>query len=388
VRILHVSPYFAPAFVYGGPPRSILGLCQGLQANGVDVEVMTTTAAGASELPAAVHEPLVYDGVPARYFPLAEPRRLWNAPGLRRTLARDVTSYDLVHIHGLWHMPGWDAARLARRRGVPYVISPRGMLEREALAIHGARKALVFRLIERRNLQAAAFLHATSPREAATLAEARFGPPIVFASNGVNATDSIAIDPRATLERFGIGAQWFALFLGRIHPIKRLDLLAAAWTRLRERHVRLVIAGPDEGGHRAAIAGRFASAGVDVVWTGAVNGREKADLLTAASALVLCSDSESFGLSAAEAMAAGTPVVVTRTCSWDDVEREGAGLLVDQEPAAIAAALDTILGDAPRARAMGVRGRALVQRAYTWPATANLVANAYRAALSRRALVA
>src|SRR5262249_37632653 len=183
----------------GGPRRRIFGLWQGLQANGVEVEVMTTTAAGASELPAAEREPRSYDGVPAWYFPLAEPRRLWNAPGLRRALARAVTRVDLVHIHGLWHLPGWDAARLARRRGVPYVVSPRGMLEREALAIRGGRKAVAFHLIERRRLQSAACLHATSRREAETLEAARFGPPVVYAPNGVNLAELTSDDPAPTL---------------------------------------------------------------------------------------------------------------------------------------------------------------------------------------------
>lgn len=386
MRVLHVSAYFAPAFVYGGPPRSILGLCQGLQAHGVDVQVMTTTAAGSRELPAAIDRPVTYDGVPVRYFPLAEPRRFWNAPQLRPALGREVASYDLVHIHGLWHVPGWDAARLARRRGVPYVVSPRGMLEREALAIHGARKAVAFRLIERRNLRSAAFLHATSPREAETLAASRLGPPIVVASNGVNADESRSSSPSAALDRFGIGAQRFVLFLGRIHPIKRLDLLAAAWPLLRRRDVRLVIAGPDEADHRRTIAGRFAASGVEPIWTGAVEGADRAALLTAASALVVCSDSESFGLSAAEAMAAGTPVVVTRTCSWAEIEREGTGRWVAQEPQAIAAALDEIVDNPTLARAMGERGRALVERAYSWRATARIVADAYASALGRREL--
>jgi glycosyltransferase involved in cell wall biosynthesis len=387
VRVLHVSPYFAPAFVYGGPPRSILGLCQGLQAQGVDVEVMTTTAGGTGELPAADREPRLYDGVPAWYFPLAEPRRLWNAPGLRRALAPALARFDLVHVHGLWHLPGWDAARLARRRGVPYVVSPRGMLEREALAIRGGRKAVAFRLIERRRLQAAACLHATSRREAETLEAARFGPPVVYAPNGVDLAALTSENPAPTLDRFGIGARRFVLFLGRIHPIKRLDLLAAAWRRLGDREATLVIAGPDEGEHRATLAGAFE--GLDrVVWTGEVSGREKADLLSAASALVQCSDSESFGLSVAEAMAARTPVVVTRTCPWDEIEREGAGRWVTHDAAAIAGALDEILGDPALARAMGERGRALVEREYTWPATARTVARAYEAALTRRVTVA
>ena len=387
MRVLHVSPYFAPAFVYGGPPRSILGLCQGLQSHGVDVEVMTTTAGGASELPTADREPRAYDGVPAWYFPLAEPRRLWHAPGLRRALAHALTRFDLVHVHGLWHLPGWDAARLARRRGVPYVVSPRGMLEREALAIRGGRKAVAFRLIERRRLQSAACLHATSRREAETLAAAHFGPPVVYAPNGINLADLTSDHPAPTLERFGITGRRFVLFLGRIHPIKRLDLLAAAWRQLGDREVSLVIAGPDEGGHREVLASSFA--GLDrIVWTGEVSRREKADLLSAASALVLCSDSESFGLSVAEAMAARTPVVVTKTSSWPEVEREGAGRWVTHDATAIARALGEILSDPALGRTMGERGRALVERDYTWPAIARVVMHAYEAALTRREAVA
>ena len=102
-----------------------------------------------------------------------------------------------------------------------------------------------------------------------------------------------------------------------------------------------------------------------------------------ADALVMCSDSESFGLSVAEAMAVGTPVVVTRTCPWPDVEREGAGLWVPQDADAMAAALTEILGDDERARTMGERGRALVARSYTWPAAARTIADGYRSATAR-----
>ena len=122
---------------------------------------------------------------------------------------------------------------------------------------------------------------------------------------------------------------------------------------------------------------------VPITWTGAVAGQEKANLLAAAAVLVSCSDSESFGLSVAEAMAVGTPVVVTRTCPWPDVEREGAGRWVPQDADAMAAALKEILGDGERARSMGERGRALVARSYTWPAAARIIADGYRAATAR-----
>ena len=78
LRVLHVSAYFAPAFRYGGPPRSILGLCQALTRAGADVEVFTTTANGDERLPAAP-DGTTYEGVRVRYFPLARPSIAWRA---------------------------------------------------------------------------------------------------------------------------------------------------------------------------------------------------------------------------------------------------------------------------------------------------------------------
>lgn len=389
IRVLHITPYFAPAFVYGGPPRSIFGLCKALTRAGVSVDVVTTTANGSGdELPAVVAEPVDLEGVRVRYFPLASPRRLWNAPLLRAALARETGSYDLVHIHGLWHLPAWDAARAARRAGVPYFVSPRGMLEREALAIHRARKLLAYGLLERRNLRRAAALHATSTRELETLERRSFGPPIVFAPNGVEAPRT-ASDPAPHLEALGIGrGERFVLFLGRIHPIKRLDLLAVAASKLRARDVRIVVAGPDENGTQAALVAPFARSGLATTWTGAVNDRQKAALLASARALVLCSDSESFGLSVTEAMAAGTPVVVTDTCPWEEIETEGAGFWVPHTSGAIANALDELLDDEDAARAMGARGRALVARRYTWEASARALVDGYQRIAGRRGALA
>ena len=68
-----MSPYFAPAHLYGGPPASILGLCQGLQRAGVDVEVVTTTANGRTPLPPTGENADEYDGVPVRYVAAAFP---------------------------------------------------------------------------------------------------------------------------------------------------------------------------------------------------------------------------------------------------------------------------------------------------------------------------
>lgn len=387
LRVLHVSAYFAPAFVYGGPPRSIHALCKALDTAGVDVDVLTTTANGDREpLPAATVAARAVDGVNARFFPLGTPAWFWRSPGLNVALDNRLADYDVLHIHGLWHAPGWHAAAAARRMGMPYLISPRGMLEREALSIHRVRKAIALGAIERRNLRGAACLHATSMREAVTIESRRFGPPVVIAPNGVDSETVVCDDPGPLLQRLGVDpASRFVLYLGRIHAIKRLDLIAGAAARLRARDVVVVIAGPDDKGHRSAIAPVFDQLGLKTCWTGPVDGAEKAALLTAARALVLCSDSESFGMSVAEAMAAGVPVVATRGCPWQDVALAGAGYWVPQTAEAIAQALDEILSDDGRARAMGARGRALVGERYTWRASAAVLANEYqRLAETRR----
>src|SRR5204863_6924861 len=158
VRVLHVTPYFAPAFRYGGPPRSILGLCRALGDAGVDIEVFTTTANGDQPL-ASAPQGVVYDGIRVRYFPLAWPQRYWNADGLRTALRTAATDADVVHVHGLWNMTSWAGVATARAAGKPHVLSPRGMLQPEAMRRHRELKTPAYRGVERRNLKSAALLH-------------------------------------------------------------------------------------------------------------------------------------------------------------------------------------------------------------------------------------
>ncbi len=388
MRTLHVTPYFAPAFRYGGPPRSVLGLCRALGAAGVEVEVLTTTADGPVDLPASPAEGSRYEGVAVRYLQRAFPRRLFGAHGLGRALDQAIARCDLVHIHGLWTLPGWAAARRARRADVPVVNSPRGMLDPGSIAQRAWRKRIAFAVVERRNLIGAALLHATSSAEAQALRRWAPGSPVVTVPNGVDAPE-VDLLPGETRLRLGIpeGAP-LLLFLGRIHPIKRLDLLAEAFARVRAAFpdARLVIAGPDERGERRRLGPSFAAAGDSVHWIGQTGDAEKWALLAAADLLVLCSDSESFGMSALEAMAAGTPVVVTRTWPWPEIETAAAGFWVAQEPEAIARAALAILGDDQRAAEMGARGRALARARYSWDAAASAMAARYREAIERRAL--
>lgn len=390
MRVLHVTPYFAPAFVYGGPPRSILGLCRSLRRLGVDAEVFTTTANGAEDLPASPAPGARQDDVPVRYFPRAFPRRIFGARGLDAALRRDVALYDVVHVHGLWNLPVWQAARRARRARVPYVVSPRGMLNAGAVARRRRRKRFGYWAVERRNLAGAAFLHATSEAEATALDRHRLGVPIVTLPNGVEVESGGGPAPGAFRRRLGLGADVpLIAFLGRIHPTKRLDLLAAAFDRVRAacEGARLVVAGPDENGHRREVEPRFREAGEAVRWTGELDEADKCALLADADALVMCSDSESFGMSVVEALAAGVPVVVTETCPWPEVQAAGCGFFVPQSPDAIASALVRLLGDRAAARRMGERGRALARSRYSWDSIARAMADRYEAVAGARGAI-
>lgn len=374
MRILHVSAYYAPAYVYGGPPRSIHGLCRALIARGADVAVLTTDANGDGALPPDVTGAGVFEGVPVRYFPRTWPNQPIGSRALVAALRRELRHADVVHLHGLWNRVVWAASRAAAGAGVPYVLSPRGMFEAPARAHHGWRKRLSHLLFDQRVLAGAAALHATSAAERVTL-EALGLAPVTLVPNGITLPSSPP--PPAALD-----GPPMVLFIGRVHPIKRIDLLLDAFALVHAARpdARLVIAGPDERGLQASLSARQPSLGGVVRWTGEVDAAQRTSLLRDARALVLCSDSESFGLTVVEAMAAARPVVVARTCGWTEVSQQGAGLVVEQTIPALGAAIEHLLADPAGAAAMGARGFAFARERYSWGALAPAFLDLYETA--------
>ncbi|MGE0257083.1 MAG: glycosyltransferase [Alphaproteobacteria bacterium] len=370
MRVVHVSAYYAPAFSFGGPPRSIHGLCRALVEAGCDVEVLTTDADGADRLPASVRERREFEGVLVRYFARSRPFRIAGSRDLAAHLGSAVRHADVVHIHGLWNRVVWAAARSARAAGVPYVLSPRGMLDAGSLRHHRWRKALVYPFADRPAVRNAAVLHATSSGEADGIRRRCPSARIEVIPNGIDP------EPRGagqTRESLGLPADGpLIASVSRLHPVKRLDLLVDAFADVRRRHpdARLVIAGPDEQGLRPSLEARAGAAASAIVWMGQVDEDRRDGLLRHAAAFAMCSDSESFGLAALEAMRAGAPVLVTDTCGWPSVAEAGAGLVVPQTRAAIADGLSRLLADPAARRLMGERGQALARQAFGWPAVA------------------
>src|SRR6202008_5046602 len=125
LRVVHVCAYFAPAFVYGGPPRTIFGLCRAQRDAGLDVRVVTTTANGDSELSESVVQRGEYEGIAVRYCARAWPRSIFHAPSLGAAVSAALRAAAVLHSRGRGNAAAGRAAAAARREHKPYVLSPR-----------------------------------------------------------------------------------------------------------------------------------------------------------------------------------------------------------------------------------------------------------------------
>lgn len=273
---------------------------------------------------------------------------------------------DVVHDNGIWWPHNHAIAILSRRHGIARLVSPRGMLEPWARRHKPVRKAIAWQLYQRRDLLAAAALHATSPQELETLAQVLPGQQARLIGNGLDLPEAANTAFSSVAPRPGIRQ---ALFLGRLHPVKGLPMLLRAWQLAAAAGWRLVLAGPDEGGHRAELEQLIATLGIagTVEFAGAVSGKAKEQLFSNSQLFVLASHSESFGMSIGEALAYGLPVLTTQNVPWPQIADVGCGWRVPGEVEPLAAALREALACPDEAlAAMGRRGRRLVAEEFGW----------------------
>jgi glycosyltransferase involved in cell wall biosynthesis len=368
VRLLHVVPTYLPATRYGGPIFAVHGLCRALARRGHEVHVFTTNVDGPGVSDVQLDCPVEMDGVRVHYF-ASQFRRLYYSSSMRKALRVFVPLCDIAHVHSVFLWPTSAAARIASRAGVPYVVSPRGMLVPELIRRKSrVAKSLWLSAVEQQTLRDAALVHVTSQRE---LDDARaLGlelPAHAIVPNGIEL-------PPASDAPHGDEL----LFLGRINWKKGVDRLIEAMKLLPE--ARLAIAGNDEENYTATLP----RAG-NVRFTGAVSGAAKDALLRNAAALVLPSISENFGNVVLEAMAASTPVVVTPEVGLArDVEAAGAGIVTANDPPVLAAALRALLADRAQREEMGRSGRALVEARFTWDRVAAEMEEQYRCSTRSR----
>lgn len=311
--------------------------------------------------PSAREQGLVEHGSGFLYWP--------GFDGMRELMDK-ISKADIVHIHGLWTLPTTIAGRFAYAQGRPYVITPHGMLDKWSMKRSRLKKGLYAALLERRNIERCAGLHFLNDEEVAEACSFIGAQRTFVIPNGIDMAvfrkAPRAIDLRAIYPDIHAGA--VALFLGRIHEKKGLDILIPALKKTLDQgvDVHLLIAGPDEGGYQGQIERLVDQYGVRhaVTFTGEVHDEKKHALLENCDFFVLPSYQEGDSVAVKEALAAGLPVLITYACHLREVQDRMAGIVCDTDIEQVAAGIAKLAGDKSLRMAMSPNAKKLIVEKY------------------------
>src|SRR5229473_5751808 len=403
MRILNVTETYAPFLEFGGPPVKVRALSEGLARRGHQVTVLTADWGLEKRLQAqgekmtAERSPFGWrrneSGIQAIYIPtwLRYRNVSWN-PAIKRYCRARLQNFDVAHLFGLYDLLGPAVAAASRKRGLPYVLEPIGMFL--PIVRNLWLKRLYHAFWGKRLLEGASAVIATSNQEAEELVAG--GLPrtkVVLRRNGVEVPASWP--ERGTFRKaHGISDEVkLVLFLGRLSVKKSPALLLQSFGELFKRSagmpLLLVFAGPDEGGVQARLDQMATQLGVrsKVQFVGPIFGAAKWAAYRDADVFVLPSQNENFGNTAAEAVAAGTPVIVTEQCGIAPLLADEAGLVVRHDAGELSRALERILSEA-ELRAQLANGCANVTLRLGWDEPLPDIEGLYSRLASRQAVKA
>ena len=390
MRILLVSQTYYPFVAGGGRPTKVRAIASRLARRGHSVTVLSTDLeleANRSRLAGLQQDPLGWvateSGVDVLYLRTRARFRLVTLnPAVVAFCRRRLAQFDVVHIFGLYDLIGPAVALFCLRRNIPYVVEPIGMFRPIARAIW--LKRLYHLVLGGWMLRGTDRLVATSDRERDELLNGGFAESkIVVRRNGVDPPEALPAKG-AFRKAWNIpaGAR-LVLFLGRLVSKKNPDLLLEIFQRWRtaaNQPAVLVLSGPDEADrYSAALKSSVSRLGLDgaVLFTGLLLDQAKWAAYVDADVFVLPSQHENFGNTAVEAVACGTPVLVTDRCGVAPFVDGRAGLVVPMESEALYQALARLLADdALRQRLQA--GCAALTRELGWDEPVAMMESLYR----------
>jgi glycosyltransferase involved in cell wall biosynthesis len=309
-----------------------------------------------------------------RYTPVT--RGVWSFA------RRRVAAFDVVHIFGLYDPQGPVVSFACRRRGVPYVVEPIGMFK--PIVRSRTKKKLFHAVLGGPELAGAARVVATSETEREELEQGGVAAAsIVVRRNGIDLAPFASLPEQGRFrDRFGVAPdELVTLFLGRVAVKKHPELLLRAFAQVASPRGRLVFVGPDEDGLTARLHDQARALGMspeEVIFAGPdFDEKRKVEALTDADVFVLPSESENFGNAAAEAMACGTPVIVTDRCGVAEYVGETAGIVVPLDAEALSRALDSVLHDSVLRERLAT-GATTVARGLSWDEPLDKTESMYR----------
>lgn len=373
IKIAHIVPTFYPASYFGGPVFSVYGLCNALARRGdVDLRVLTTDSSGPSRM----------DRLPVMSFPAPQPhgyeicycRKSWGKEfsfQLLRQLLSMVRWADVVHLTGVYSFTTLPVLFLCRLTGKPVVWSPRGALQRWEGTTHRQLKAVWEAVCNRLLRPDRSVLHATSTAEGIESGVRISRARIEIVPNGVE------IPPLPVVRSWMPGGEMRLLYLGRLHPKKGIESLIRGLGRY-SGSARLTICGSGAPDYEADLRTLVGELGLQdhVQFAGHVTGEGKWEAFREADVCIVPSYTENFGMVVAESLAHGVPVIVNQGLPWDGIANRDCGLVVPNDAASLAMAIDRVRRlDLSR---MGQNGRRWMEEQFSWDRVAERMHGVYR----------
>ncbi|MDR1182283.1 MAG: glycosyltransferase [Bacteroidales bacterium] len=362
MKILHtISGMSAKS---GGTSSSTYELIKGLQSTNIVADILSFAPEVGDKL---IGNEVFIKTVPrSKYF-------ISNA----YKKALENSNYQLFHANGIWEYTELISAKTARRKKIPFVISPHGMLYPQALTVSKYKKQLFLKLFLMYDLNKSAAVHATCMEEMQHLRDLGIKSSIAIIPNSVSIPEKVST---STPDKLRIG------YLGRVHPRKNIERLLYVWDKLnlKKMDIELIIIGDCDTQYMNFLKVEKEKLNLkNVVFTGFLSGEAKEKALLSLSYIVVPSDFENFGMIIPEALIKGIPVVASKGTPWEELNTHQCGWWVDNDIDTLATTIETAIHLPEEKRiAMGKRGQELVKNNYSVEVVAKKMIQLYEWILS------
>ena len=297
----------------GGPSRSVPMLAKGLAEAGVDITLMTIRSEEMN-----TH---AIEGTTARL-------KVISPTCSKKEIAKYLADerFDLIQIQSMWDLPYHKVMVEARRLGIPYIVTPRGMLDPWCFSQKAWKKKLAWWLYQRNDVQKAVCVYTTARMEAEHVSDLGITTRKAVIPNGIE-KDAYLCKASSDVVKKQV------LFLSRLHLQKGLEILFDAWKRIHSDYSdwQLLVVGNGETGYIHSLKKRIEALGLkdSIKILPPAFGNDKIQLYQESALFCLPSFNENFGMVIAEAMSCGTPVVTTTNCPWSVLNETNTGWCID-----------------------------------------------------------
>jgi glycosyltransferase involved in cell wall biosynthesis len=340
-----------------GPTYSVKRLTESIFENNVNIELL------ALDWPDSPNFPYL------KKFNIDGNLRLGRSKKLYSYLL-DQIHYNkniLFHNHGMWQLNAVYPGFLAIKYRIPYIVSPRGTFSNIAFKSGSILKFPFWKFIQKPSFKSVSIFHATSYSEYLDIRRMGFKQPVAIIPNG--------IDIPQIEKKFNHKNKRTLLYLGRIHKIKGLENLIEAWGQIQELFPdwQLKIIGDDKGyhgstGYKSKLLSLTKAKNIkNIHFSDAIYGIEKWREYSDSEIYILPSFSENFGITIAEAMSCGTPVIASDNTPWESVNNKGAGICVSSNVTSLKNALISLMSmDSFELQKMGAKGKIWMKDEFSW----------------------